>query len=1035
MPKLKHIIFVAFIIRLILIPFFNDDFNFWAARTFTSFGISGFNPWIIVYNDPTLYWINPWRSPPPLIPLVAQAHLVSSYFGNEIIFLYLMKLPLVFADLVTTLFLYKIATTLSSSVKKAENLAMLFAFNPVTILVSAIWGQTDPIPIMFTTIAVYFFLSATSRVRLATSGIFLGWGIAFKLYPVFILPVFVLKLKNVRKAIIFLVLSILPLAVFSLPFLLWDFEAYVNRLLTHNVGGVFPLFPSFSSNVPLLVRIVHITSSIALFAIAFFRKKSLATNLVLSFLALYFILGGSVVTNYLSWMTPFIILLFAQKNVGRFRGSWFLPFFAVPSMAWPLILSGPYNSVEGISGIFYWTYHWLREKIVVFRVLPFLENLILLLEIVNISMILYFFYKIVREPRKVKTQEYYKFKNSFNFSAITKNKRLIISSFLILAFSIFLFPKVVPFEPVKVIPKVKTSTFTFYDEFTVSFLNYQWWYEGDGTYRIHFNSVPSYIVLNATGSFLNRTTISRCWWYVKNGFFNSSHATIEFEFRSILGGATNFVIAETDGGRFEVKSDESFAYFAYVDFVGNSSINIAEADEKWHVFKIEYDRERRIYFDNELKGRYTSQETFSYLDFGNPQSTGGLGGSCSIDWVNATILDFPTGARNLGLVVVAIGGPYLALALLTTGLVTNRRYKKKTSSNPTRSKYHLRKKGEQPLTSVIILNFNGMKFLEKCLKSVLNTKYANFEVVFVDNASIDRSFEYVQRNFGCDNRLRITKNNRNLGFAEGNNIGAKMAKGKYLVFLNMDTEVDPNWLKELVDVLEANQTVAICQSKLLSLNNPGFFDSAGDFIDRYGVSMRRGGDLKERDKGQYDKVEEIFSARGAAMAIRRRIIKEVGLFDSTYFMTYEDTDLCWRTRLRGYKILFVPTSIVYHIGEVASPVSLKVFFTTRNRLMTLIKNYELYNLLRILPCAFAISISVLVAELLIRKRPELTLGRFRGILWNLVNFRYVWKERMRIQRNIRRVPDSQIMEHVLKTNLAILYWLPLWRKLSRKTPQ
>lgn len=342
--------------------------------------------------------------------------------------------------------------------------------------------------------------------------------------------------------------------------------------------------------------------------------------------------------------------------------------------------------------------------------------------------------------------------------------------------------------------------------------------------------------------------------------------------------------------------------------------------------------------------------------------------------------------------------------------------------------YRLNLESDSPLVSIIILSYESLKFLKKCLESVLDTKYNNFEVILVDNASTDGSIEYVKKTFGHDYRLDIIQNERNVGFAEGNNIGAKVARGKYVVFLNPDTVVDPNWLTAFVNVMEKDPTIGVCQSKLLSMENPKILDSAGDFIDYYGIMMRRGGDYMERDQGQYDNVDEIFSARGAAMITRQRVINEVGLFDPTFFLTYEDIDFCWRVRLRGYKVYFVPNSVVYHMGEAFTSTSFKIFFITRNRIIALIKNYELRNLVKFLPQLIAVSTLILAAELVIRNRPKLVFNRLKGILWILSNFRYVWEERSKIQHNIRNVSDSEVMRHMIKTNLVVSYWLPLWRK-------
>mgnify|MGYP001024338577 CR=1 FL=1 len=673
MPKLRNIVFLAFLVRILLIPFFNDNFNFWASRTFSNFLMKGFNPWTIVYHDPTLYWINPWRVPPPLLLLVTPAQAVSGYLNNEIVFLYLIKTPLILADLVTVFFLYKTLMILSNDVKKAEKLTLLYAFNPVTILVSAVWGTPDPIPVMFTTMSIYFFLSATSTKRLAASAVFLGWGIAFKLYPIFILPAFIVKLKRIKKVIMFVAFSCLPLIISSIPFLLWDFEAYVNRLLIHNLGGVFPLFPIGSFGLPFEAQIAYSLFSIVLFIIAYFKKIPLTANVVLSFLALYFALMGACVTNYLLWMLPFTIMVLADEKVKRFRGSRLLPFFAVPSIAWPLIFSGSYNSVEGVSGIFYWIYHWFKEKIIVFRVVPLLQHAILLIIILNLTMILYFFYNIQRKALKVSFYPSGEYRSLINFPISEKTKKLVVLSLMIFVLSSFAFSKTVPFEPMTVAPEVAPSTFVFYDNFTDSLLNYQWLYEGEGTYVLHFNSDSSYILLNAIHNHFNRSSIHRGWLYLENGFYNSSFATIEiiFKFNCLIAGANKSIIVESDGGWFGVSINEkSLTHFVYFDNMSHIGINLTQADTyEWHNFTIVYNNGRFIYFDNELKGSYDTQQTFSLLYLGNRNFAEGWGGACSIDWVRVTIKDFPTGDSGIPYVALAVGGPFIILTLITVWLL------------------------------------------------------------------------------------------------------------------------------------------------------------------------------------------------------------------------------------------------------------------------------------------------------------------------------------------------------------------------------
>jgi len=246
---------------------------------------------------------------------------------------------------------------------------------------------------------------------------------------------------------------------------------------------------------------------------------------------------------------------------------------------------------------------------------------------------------------------------------------------------------------------------------------------------------------------------------------------------------------------------------------------------------------------------------------------------------------------------------------------------------------------QQPRVSVIILNYNGKQFLETCLTSVFNTEYSNFEVVFVDNGSTDGSIDFVKERFSKNPRLKIIKNEENLGFAEGNNVGVKYAKGDYIVFLNNDTEVDSNWLRELVKVMEFDQTIGAAQSKLLFADTRDKIWGIGEFMDYFGETSTKG--WGEKNVEQYTHVEEVFNAIGASMIISRRIFTEVGMFDPAFFIQHEDVDLGWRIWLTGHKIVFTPKSVVYHVGggtlQKEIPSSFKTFFSEKNRITMMIK--------------------------------------------------------------------------------------------------
>ncbi len=315
-----------------------------------------------------------------------------------------------------------------------------------------------------------------------------------------------------------------------------------------------------------------------------------------------------------------------------------------------------------------------------------------------------------------------------------------------------------------------------------------------------------------------------------------------------------------------------------------------------------------------------------------------------------------------------------------------------------------------PLISVIVVNYNGLRVIQRCLDSILRSGYPAFEIIAVDNASNDGSLQLICGRCKSDRRLRAVANPRNLGFGGGFNLAANDAKGKHLVFLNNDTEVEPDAFANLVAVLERDPSVGAAQSKLLMMTDRDRIDSAGDMIPTIGWPSSRG--KYEIDHGQYDVQVEISSARGAAMIVRKAVFQEVGGFDPDYFMYYEDVDLSWRIRLRGYKIEFVPRSVVYHFGGEFSDSSLLVrvlrsFRSGRNYIFTLVKNFDLRNLFIYGSIHMAIHFMTAFSYIYQRRLPE-ALGLLLALPPSVTDFPNVWRKRLAVQR-MRRVPDNQIL--------------------------
>ncbi|XES78261.1 MAG: glycosyltransferase family 2 protein [Candidatus Bathyarchaeia archaeon] len=254
-----------------------------------------------------------------------------------------------------------------------------------------------------------------------------------------------------------------------------------------------------------------------------------------------------------------------------------------------------------------------------------------------------------------------------------------------------------------------------------------------------------------------------------------------------------------------------------------------------------------------------------------------------------------------------------------------------------------------PKVSVIILNLNGMKLLQKTLPMLLKTNYPDMEVIVVDNGSCDGSVSYLKQN--CPS-VTVMSLKENVGITIGNNIGASVANGKYLAFINNDMEVDSEWLTPLVMALEADSSIGCCDSKYLNYFERNKFDvscGAGRFMDKFGNCLNRGGG--QVDTGQFDCRQEVFHG----MAIfRKDLFAKAGGYDASFFAYFDETDLCWRLHRMGYKIVYIPESIIYHMGSATSSVSSAkkkkmkkpiAFHFYKNRLRMLIKNQFGFSLI------------------------------------------------------------------------------------------
>jgi len=310
---------------------------------------------------------------------------------------------------------------------------------------------------------------------------------------------------------------------------------------------------------------------------------------------------------------------------------------------------------------------------------------------------------------------------------------------------------------------------------------------------------------------------------------------------------------------------------------------------------------------------------------------------------------------------------------------------------------------KNPSVSIVILNWNGRKNLgelfDRCLESIMNTTYDNFEVIFIDNASTDGSYEYAQSKF---KNFIFFRNGENLGMLGRNAIiNENLCGGDVIAFIDNDTIVDSNWLDEPTKLFE-NPKIGIVQANLRMLNEPTFPDSTGHVISSIGLPIENSFLTDEPFKPV-----SIFGGKGAALFVRRELFERLGGFDEDYFFYFEETDLCWRARLLGYEVYFSPNSVVLHKGGGTFRNGKLLYHRQKNTIASMIKCYELKNLLKYLPLRLLFELAGIFY--LLFKKPSLAAGNMKALIWVARNRGKLLRKRSGIQRS-RIVKDKELFE-------------------------
>jgi len=308
------------------------------------------------------------------------------------------------------------------------------------------------------------------------------------------------------------------------------------------------------------------------------------------------------------------------------------------------------------------------------------------------------------------------------------------------------------------------------------------------------------------------------------------------------------------------------------------------------------------------------------------------------------------------------------------------------------------------LVSIVIVSFNSKNDLKECLPSLFGQSYSEFEVIVVDNNSTDGAADFVEESFPL---IRVIKNKENYGFAKGCNIGIGESRGEYVVLLNPDTVVEKEWLRELVRVMEIDERIGACQSRVLLYSRPGIINTEGNDVNYLGFTWcRRYGDPNTED----GELQQTLGLSACSAVLRRDVLQKVGLFDEDFFMYLDDTDLGLRIYLQGYKVVCNPRSIVYH-KYTFMPSKKKMYYLERNRLVLLLKVYDKERLLRILPVFVFMEVGLLALSLYQGWFKE----KVKSYAWIILRWRSIRSKRKNV---IRRKSEIIKMLNLMSPKVA-----------------
>jgi len=343
----------------------------------------------------------------------------------------------------------------------------------------------------------------------------------------------------------------------------------------------------------------------------------------------------------------------------------------------------------------------------------------------------------------------------------------------------------------------------------------------------------------------------------------------------------------------------------------------------------------------------------------------------------------------------------------------------------------LQKKESDNLVSIVILNYNAGQLLIDCVESVFKTTYDNYEVILVDNASSDKSYKKCKEKFS---EIHLIENKENLGYCEGNNVGIREAKGRYVAILNPDTKVEPNWLEELFKGYDKYGD-GLYQPKILAFENQ-IFESAGNMLHLFGFGYPK--ERGTKDIGQFDTSAPIGYACGACLFTSADTLKKIGFFDPFLFLYHDDLDLGWRAAQLGIKSYYISSSTIYHLASYNLKWSARKFFwLERNRHYCLLTHYSKKTFYKMLPALIIVEIMVILFYIS-KGFFKVKMEAYKDIIKNrkFISQKYHELESKKIipdSELIKNFPDEILLPEAISTNFSNKIFNFVIANLSRIT--